>query len=403
MKKVLFAVLIAVLFGTILSSSQAIAQAEGAASSGVVMGPIRTQWPIMREASGQWVVLGEVFLYNSGIETAKIDAVTLSVYNAKGDVLTERTYADEEFRDMLLIIAMNRDGSYAQQPAGTRMLESRGAGLGFVAARTDSSLAPAHARVTAQLHHLDSVTADIPLYEYDPGQQTIWPLRFSKESWVAFNTVGSYYHWTTTYETATEIFDSQRFAIDAFQFDPQGNTSNPVNSRNKEDYYAWGEDILSSGSGVVVAVERNIPDQEIGVQDFVNPLGNFVVIRHAPKLYSLYVHMMQNSVIVNVGDQVATGQMIGRVGNSGQTDAPHLHFQFVDAWKERPLPILSALESQGLPALFWNAKVDRLSTVELHRIAGLLPATWDSQVNLNGGTYMLNGSTLFNMDIVTAP
>lgn len=106
---------------------------------------------------------------------------------------------------------------------------------------------------------------------------------------------------------------------------------------------------------------------------------------------------------VNVGDQVATGQMIGKVGNSGQTDQPHLHFQYVDAWKEGPVPILSALESQGLPALFWNAKVSRLSTVELHRIAGRLPATWDSQVNLNGGTYMLNGSTLFSMDIVTAP
>lgn len=403
MKRIVCAVLIMVFFGMVFCSIAVVAQQKVSTSGSVGVMTIRSQWPIVREASGQWVVLGEALFQNAGSETAKIDAISLGVYNADGDMMVTRTYADEEFREMLQILAMNSDGTYTRRPAGTRMLWSDGVGLSFVATRVDSPLTPARARVMIRLHHQDPVFVDVPLYEFDPGQQLIWPLRVTGGDWVAYNTIGGYYHWTTIYPTASGIFDSQRFAIDAFRFDRQGNTSDPAKSPNKEDYYAWGEDILSSGSGVVVAMERNVPDQEIGMQDFESPLGNFVVIRHTPNLYSLYVHMMQNSALVNVGDQVTAGQMIGKVGNSGETDGPHLHFQYVDAWKERPFPIMSALESQGLPALFWNVKIGRLSTVELHRIAGLLPATWDSQVNSDGGIYMSNGRMLFNMDIVTAP
>jgi len=367
--------------------------------------PIRSQWPIVREASGQWVILGEAVFQNMGIETIKIDAISLRVYNANGDVLADKIYAHKDFRKMLLIQAINQDGNYTQKPAGARILDSGDGGFGFVATRVNSPLTPVRARVTLQFQHGDSVAADIPLYEYDPGQQTIWPLKFTGGDWIAYNTIGDYYHWKAIFAPAAgEYFISQRFAIDALQFDQQGNTSEPANSRNKEDYYAWGEDILSSGPGVVVAVERNIPDQEIGVQDSVNPLGNFVVIQHALNLYSFYAHMMQDSAIVNAGDHVVAGQMIGRVGNSGQTDQPHLHFQYVDAWKESPAPLVSSFwESQGLPALFWNAKINRLSTEKLRRLLDRLPARWDPQVNLKGGIFMLNGSMLFTMDIVTTP
>lgn len=403
MRKALCAVLIVLLFGVVLSSGQAIAQAERASSSEITMTVIRSQWPIAREASGRWVVLGEAALFNLGIETAKIDAVTLSVYNETGDLLTERIYADEEFRNMLQIVAKNADGSYTQQPAGTRMLEPGGGGLGFVATRTDSSSTPARARVTVQIHHSASVAADVQLYKLDPGQQTIWPLRFSGKNWVALGTTGSYTQWQALFFSARGgAFFPERFAIDALQFDSQGISSNPAGSPNKEDYYAWGADILSAGAGTVVDVVNDLPDLNIGVRDQSNLAGNYVVIQHGPNLYSLYAHMMNNSPAVSVGDQVAAGQLIGRVGNSGNTTEPHLHFQYMDSWKGSNF-LAKFSTCQGLPALFWNAKVDRLSTVELHRLVGKLPVTWDPQANSNSGTYMLNGSTLFNMDIVTAP
>jgi hypothetical protein len=249
-----------------------------------------------------------------------------------------------------------------------------------------------------------SRNADIPLSSFDPGQQMTWPLRTIGGDWVAFNTTGGYYHWKAVNAYGPgQYFISQRFAIDAFRIDAGGNSSNPPHSPNKEDYYAWGQDILSVGSGTVVAVEKGKLDQVVGTEDIQNPIGNHVVIRHAQNLYSVYVHMMNSSATVTVGDQVATGQLLGKVGNSGGTDAPHLHFQFVDDWKSGPDPLKSALQSQGLPALFWNVKVNRLDSTALLGYLNPLPATWDDGINASGGTYTMNGNMPLNMDSVTAP
>jgi murein DD-endopeptidase MepM/ murein hydrolase activator NlpD len=64
----------------------------------------------------------------------------------------------------------------------------------------------------------------------------------------------------------------------------------------------------------------------------------------AGKRYAMYAHLVPNSVTVQVGDSVETGQLLGKLGNSGSTSAPHLHFQVMDA----PSP----LDAHGLPFVF---------------------------------------------------
>jgi hypothetical protein len=54
-----------------------------------------------------------------------------------------------------------------------------------------------------------------------------------------------------------------------------------------------------------------------------------------------------------VGDLVERGQVLGLVGNSGNTAQPHLHMHFTDAWTASPTPLESLYFSQGLPARFW--------------------------------------------------
>jgi murein DD-endopeptidase MepM/ murein hydrolase activator NlpD len=58
--------------------------------------------------------------------------------------------------------------------------------------------------------------------------------------------------------------------------------------------------------------------------------GNVVTTRIGPGQYAMYAHLKHGSTRVRIGQNVAAGQIIALVGNSGQTTAPHLHFQFTD-------------------------------------------------------------------------
>jgi murein DD-endopeptidase MepM/ murein hydrolase activator NlpD len=51
-----------------------------------------------------------------------------------------------------------------------------------------------------------------------------------------------------------------------------------------------------------------------------------VIVDHGNSEYSVMMHMQPDSVTVKVGDRVATGQVIGRLGNSGDAFGPHLHY-----------------------------------------------------------------------------
>jgi murein DD-endopeptidase MepM/ murein hydrolase activator NlpD len=81
--------------------------------------------------------------------------------------------------------------------------------------------------------------------------------------------------------------------------------------------------------------------------------GNCVIIDHGNSEYSVMMHMQPGSVTVKVGDRVTQGQVIGRLGNSGDSSGPHLHYQLQSG------PQLSHDES--LPVRFQNINVPQLS------------------------------------------
>ena len=94
----------------------------------------------------------------------------------------------------------------------------------------------------------------------------------------------------------------------------------------------------------MAAVETHHADQRLGETDRQNPPGNVVVIEHAPGIYGRYSHLMERTVAVEPGDEIAAGAVLGRVGNSGNTDFPHLHIHLSD----RP----ESYRAQGLPLTF---------------------------------------------------
>ena len=93
---------------------------------------------------------------------------------------------------------------------------------------------------------------------------------------------------------------------------------------------AQGVDVLAAAPGTVMGTRDEMADiaqGTPGAPDITNrECGNGVVIAHADGWETQYCHMALGSVAVAQGDVVQPGQVLGRVGLSGDTQFPHLHF-----------------------------------------------------------------------------
>jgi len=94
-----------------------------------------------------------------------------------------------------------------------------------------------------------------------------------------------------------------------------------------EDYYAYQAPVFAPGDAKVVRVVDHIEDNPVGEVNTANNWGNLVILWHVGAIYSALCHLQKNSILVNEGDTVSAGQLLGRVGNSGRSPTPHLHFQ----------------------------------------------------------------------------
>lgn len=97
-----------------------------------------------------------------------------------------------------------------------------------------------------------------------------------------------------------------------------------------EDFYSWGEAVLSPTDGEIIAAVDALPDNPLGRKDANNPAGNHVVIKAAPARFVFLAHMQRGTIAVKVGQLVKRGQVLGKCGNSGNSDFPHIHMHVQD-------------------------------------------------------------------------
>jgi hypothetical protein len=132
-----------------------------------------------------------------------------------------------------------------------------------------------------------------------------------------------------------------------------------TDGQSLSDYLCYGILVCSPADGEVVAVRdgiRDAPQVGTGWLDIFTPHfpGNTVTIRHTEGEYSFFAHLIPNSIQVQVGMEVKSGQIIGYCGNSGHSTEPHLHFHFqdhADFWNAAGLPIaFDGVAVKGQPA-----------------------------------------------------
>lgn len=149
--------------------------------------------------------------------------------------------------------------------------------------------------------------------------------------------------------------------------------------RKNEDFFGWGKPVHCPGDGKIASMASDVPDNpfhepplfdmEAHVKDpdtaMKKHLGNYTIIDHGNGEFSILAHMQKDSVQAKTGDKVVKGELIGRIGNSGDSSSPHIHYQFQNGRDLRT--------SEGLPSKF--QRFDLIIGSTTRRVEGLCPNT----------------------------
>jgi hypothetical protein len=176
--------------------------------------------------------------------------------------------------------------------------------------------------------------------------------------WTAANGPGNSggHHRRALVPIGGQAFIAQRFAIDWAKLGPTGQLF-AGDQRDNRSYFAYDAEVVAVADATVEAVKdgisENVPGgQQLRAADQGDTLravpmtletvaGNYIILKLGEGSFAFYGHLKPGSLRVKAGDRVRRGVVIARVGNSGNSTGPHLHFHISD----RPHP----LAAEGIP------------------------------------------------------
>jgi hypothetical protein len=207
-----------------------------------------------------------------------------------------------------------------------------------------------------------------------------FPLR---GEWVAVRTPG---HKIPSH--GTELF-GQRYAFDfvrpdhrkGLRLQPAGTLGSFLLGGRTRDYYGWGQPVHAAFDGQVEAAVDGVPERAwvhlvrevaLAVKNTVgfdparsgfDPVAGNHVIMQGAGVFAVFAHLAPGTVSVTIGQEVRVGEVVGRVGHTGNSTAPHLHFQLMDS--------ADPLRAMGVPCAFAEYLVQRDGGWE--RVEGSIP------------------------------
>jgi murein DD-endopeptidase MepM/ murein hydrolase activator NlpD len=194
------------------------------------------------------------------------------------------------------------------------------------------------------------------------------------------------------------MWDAQRYAIDYMRLDDQGRFVHG-DEADVHNYPNYGNEVLAVADGRIAATLDVLDDQVPGrlpdpaTITIENVDGNHVVLDLGGGRFAFYAHLQRGSLKVKPGDKVKRGQMIGRLGNTGNTSAPHLHFHVMDS--------ASVLGSDGLPYVI--DKFDVRGQINHDRFAAANTVEGDYSDGIVGPATHRSGQLPLDLQIVDFP
>ena len=169
--------------------------------------------------------------------------------------------------------------------------------------------------------------------------------------WVAANgCCDAITHVRSVLAVNSKLHISQRYAIDWIKVD-QDNRLYVGDPKILDNWAGYNQNVLAVSDAQVVRVVDKFQDQvpfilpaEVGAITLDEIDGNHVILALPNGQFAFYAHLIPGSITVEEGDFVTKGQVIGKLGNTGNTSAPHLHLHIMET--------ASSLGSDGLPHVF---------------------------------------------------
>jgi len=170
------------------------------------------------------------------------------------------------------------------------------------------------------------------------------PMRGS--GWVAVNSLFNPEHRRSFVPVDGKEQLAQRFAIDWVRIGPDSRLFHD-DSKSNSNFYGYGTEVLAVANGLVSDIKDGLQDNA-GSNDpstrnvtLDNITGNYIILDLGQGRFALYAHLIPGSIRVRTGDRVKAGQVLAQLGNSGNSDAPHLHFHLMNG--------NSPLGAEGIP------------------------------------------------------
>lgn len=308
---------------------------------------------LIERGASQYVNL-DLVLQNAGTDTLEITRIELSVYDRAGGLQLRRLVNENGPSPSALVLAPDRVLAPGASGMVFNPFPEFPRDVELARLRYDVELRP---RVAGERGAPVVRTVEVAPADFAPRTALAMPLRGRVLVWDGHDFLSHHRRWNWTHPLlASHCITSNpgRYSYD-FVLLGEADSLHAGDGKAHAQWYGWDAEVRAPAAGRVVAATGEHPDDgnfDLGglCADELVMYGNVVVIDHGNGEMSVLAHLRQGSVSVRPGDAVRQGDVVARVGSSGSSLFPHLHYQLVTGVDHG---------AEGLPSYFPGVRVRR--------------------------------------------